>query len=51
MNDMIGKRIAWGWRGLVRHGVVTSVRDDAYLVKADDGGQAVVPFWSASVFT
>lgn len=47
MKEMIGKRISWPWRGLVRHGVVTSVlgegQDAVYLVKASDGGQAVVP--------
>jgi hypothetical protein len=47
MNEMIGRRISWPWRGLFRHGVVTSVlghgEDAVYLVNADDGGQAVVP--------
>jgi hypothetical protein len=47
MKEMIGKRVSWHWRGLVRHGVVSSVlgdgQDAVYLVTADDGGQAAVP--------
>ncbi len=53
MKEMLGKRICWHWRGLVRYGVVSSVLGDGmdavYLVKADDGGQAIVPCTLASL--
>lgn len=53
INEMIGRRVRWQYRGAVRFGVVRSVLgqgvDAVYLVAADDGGQAAVPCTSAEL--